>query len=359
MSIKPIETYPKLSTALSLTFLLCGVLLVLLLLSRISAHVARFERALQDELIMVAADGIAHVLNLSFEREWSSLGAVAKGVNYDDPKKIVHFVDAVKRVGGSVEWAGFVDFDGTIVAGTKRLGEGASVRFHDWFQHGLAGGGIANVNWHPDEEEAPFLQLTRPVVDEDGQVIGVVAYIMNMDWGRQLLTETAAHLGAEAVLLDFEGKVLIDTRADKSSRLPKKTFVSTNNSVKTLKLPRRGESAGELTYSSIPALASETFPYFGGQLIVMAPTKMAEATITNLTRKLFYWVVGSLTIAILVPIVLVAHFVKPIERLAKCANNLADGKFEFPEERCFTREAAILSASLARLQTRLKRLEST
>lgn len=355
MNIRRFETYPRLATALTVTFLLCGLLLALVLLARVSNHIVSFENELQSELVSRGAEGIRHVVTLSVEREWRSLKAITSSADFGNPEETRHFVDAARQVGNNISWAAFADLNGKIVAGSDRIGEGTDVSQRTWFKNGLTSGRLYSRRTVPGADSPEFLQMTQPVRDESGQVIGVMTYFLDMEWGKMLISHASAVLNVDAILVDSKNNILIDARS--ASMQPSSGGPAGQTELEALLRHPSNETAlvDGMVVSSVQAITSQNLPYFGGRLIVYVPSSMAEGTVASFTKQMVFWIIGALVVATLVPIVLVAHFVRPIERLASTANNLADGVYDYPEERCFTREAAIFSASLARLQTRLKR----
>lgn len=336
------------------TFLLCGVLLVSLLMSRISGHIVRLEDEIRSGLVTKGAEAAQIALTQSIEREWDSLSEVASQTEFQNPNDVRSVLNAVVAASRNIAWAGFADMSGEIRAGFDRLGEGEDASRERWFQEGLVKGSLGQTTAHHTSVEPVLLDLSRPVLDDNGQAIGVLVYRLKSSWVRQLIAEIALGLEFEVVLVDSQGTVLIDARSDASEALPESIGREIRAGRVGAGLSPKAERIGPRVFAVVPSLTPDRLPYLGWHMIVIAPTATASDSVAGFTKQLAIWIVGALGVSTLFPMILVAHFVRPIERLANTARSLADGKYEYPDERCFSREAAILSASLARLQTQLR-----
>jgi diguanylate cyclase (GGDEF)-like protein len=96
-----------------------------------------------------------------------------------------------------IAWIGFVNTEGTVIASTGGLLEGASVGQRSWFKDGLGGLAVGDVHeamllsklleQRSDGEPHRFVDLSLPIRDADGKIIGVLGAHLNWDWARRLL----------------------------------------------------------------------------------------------------------------------------------------------------------------------------
>lgn len=357
MNIRRFETYPRLSIALTITFLLCGMLLVLVLLSKISRHIVQFEDRVQYELVENGVDGVSLALNQSIEKAWEDLDVITQAIDFGNLDEVRRLIHAHVALRDGVAWAAMVNLEGRIAVASDRRGEGGDVREAQWFKQSLSAGAANYFEGDSELADGAALFIARSVKNPEGNLTGVIVTAIHSHWIHRLTSEAANRLSVKVAIIDTNGNAVVQAEGSELSQPMEKYirefFARRQVTGLTPKVMREREHI----LSFRPHFVSTAFPYLDWHLVAIAPSAVTSGSLASFAQELYIWVISALGLATLVPIVLVAHFVKPIEKLAHSARMMANGRFQFPEERCFTREAAMLSASLVRLQTQLRNVE--
>ena len=113
-------------------------------------------------------------------------------------------------------WIGYADVNGVVVASTRGILEGASVAARPWFAKGLQGPSIGDVHEallladllekRTDGEPYRFVDISLPVRDSAGKVVGVLGGHMNWDWARGLIATAEANDGDTDTTLSVVSK---------------------------------------------------------------------------------------------------------------------------------------------------------
>ena len=119
-----------------------------------------------------------------------------------DPAGLQSRVEMAQQIKPGFSWIGFAGADGTITAATGRLAVGANVSQRSWFRGG------AQALYHGDLHEAILLQkalpplpkgepwrfvdVSTPVHDASGQLVGVFAAHLSWPWMRSRMDVAAA-----------------------------------------------------------------------------------------------------------------------------------------------------------------------
>ena len=119
-------------------------------------------------------------------------------------------------------WIGFADPNGTVVASTGGILQGASVAARPWFTKGLQDLAIGDVHEallladllqkRSDGEPYRFVDISLPVRDSGGKLIGVLGGHLNWDWARGMIASAEAKDGNTATTLSViskDGTVLL------------------------------------------------------------------------------------------------------------------------------------------------------
>lgn len=136
------------------------------------------------------------------------------------------FLESLKTSYEDYAWIGFTDDQGTILAGTGRLLEGKSVAARDWFIKGKEGPFAGDVHdafllakllpkAEGDDLPLRLVDLSAPIRDDQGRVIGVLCGHLSWVWARKvrdaLLEPVAGQAPPEVFLLNREGHILMGT----------------------------------------------------------------------------------------------------------------------------------------------------
>lgn len=357
MNIRRFESYPRLSSALTLTFLLCGMLLVLLLLSKIAGHVTRFENRVEAEFVERGADGVALALGKSIEGARRDLNLLAAAANANDVGQLKRLYDALDSERKGVSWVGFADTEGRLVYATDGSAGVASVEDAPWFYDALVEGTSSDLGTRNGNASDAVLTLARSVEDHNGNVSGVISMSLDKKWMADLVSEAAEKLRVRAAIVGNGGDIVFSAEGLDDPESIQGRLQSVFQDQAALGIAPKVLRDGERILALRPQAFSSSVPNLQWHLITWSSTAEASGSAASFAQEISIWIIVALGVATIVPIVLVIHFVRPLEKLANTARKMADGVFEFPVERCFTREAAMLSAALSRLQTQLAQSE--
>lgn len=286
----------------------------------------------------------------------------------------------VRKAYSFYAWLGLTDADGNIIASTESRINGNNVAQRDWFlggRQGLYFGDVHNAALlgkllpQPLKDDLPLrlVDVSAPVLDEQGRFIGVLAVHLSLDWAfeaRERMLHQVANEHLEMVVLNAQGKLLMGT-----SELP------------SLKLDLSGLQTVAAARHGHPAVALETwpdgrsylttavfdqglqiYPGMGWTVVVRTPEEKAFATAATLSRLIL---LGGLFGALLFSVLLwwiVARQLRPLEQLSVAAQQFrTDGPSPpLPEPvgdgevAVFTRSLISLVNALGESQERSRRL---
>lgn len=197
------------------------VLLHLALVSHFAHQQARKEAQLRlqqlswqmrDSLNRVTAGAVSNVMLLS---------ELPQVRSFDQPEATRRVLDSLQRGFADYAWIGVADPKGRVVAATNRMLEGVQVDARPWFASGLHG--IRATDYHPAmllnkllpkaADPWRFIDISAPLVGDDGVVRGVVGVHMSWQWvrnrARELFTPALREYGAEVLVVRADGTVLL------------------------------------------------------------------------------------------------------------------------------------------------------
>ncbi|MFT3858732.1 MAG: ATP-binding protein [Aquabacterium sp.] len=153
----------------------------------------------------------------------ASLPEVASGLM--DAGNMRLLLERIRSYHSEFEWLAMVDAKGLITTATGARLEGQDVGETAWFKQGLKAPWIGQPQWagplapflplDPDGRPPQLIDIAVPVLDYDGQTIGVIVGMLNWQWIRQMhasLVASEASL-AQTLLQTAQGEVLIGPHA--------------------------------------------------------------------------------------------------------------------------------------------------
>jgi len=90
-------------------------------------------------------------------------------------------------------------------------------------------------------------------------------------------------------------------------------------------------------------------------LVARIPADKMLAPDENLSDQMIFYLASFGLLLLLLTLIFVESYIRPFGTLARTAQKIADGMDIYPEDTNRTRELQVISAALARLQTRLHR----
>jgi diguanylate cyclase (GGDEF)-like protein len=197
------------------------VLLHLALVSHFAHQQARKEAQLRlqqlswqmrDSLNRVTGNAVANV------RLLADLPQVR---SFEKPDATRPVLESLQRGFADYAWIGVANSEGTVMAATGHMLEGAKVHERPWFKAGMQG--VRATDYHPAlllnkllpkaEDPWRFIDISAPLTSGDGVARGVVGVHMSWQWvrnrARQLLTPALREYGAEVLVVRADGTVLL------------------------------------------------------------------------------------------------------------------------------------------------------
>lgn len=106
-------------------------------------------------------------------------------------------LDQLKQTFSDFVWIGFAGTDGTVLASTGGVLEGATATERPWFKQGMIGPMVGDVHEakllapllepRMDGEPHRFVDIAVPIHDTSGALLGVLGAHINWDWARDVI----------------------------------------------------------------------------------------------------------------------------------------------------------------------------
>lgn len=271
--------------------------------------------------------------NLAGRREWVAASATLIGVRDGDlagPEADRALTD-LKGALGEIEWAGIIDLNGVIVAGTDGVLLGQSVAARPWFTGAFLGPYIGDVHREllldrllpplRNGEPRRFVDLSAPVRDRAGDIRGVLAVTLGWSWIEALQRGTLATLkdrpGAEVLLLGIDGTVLYGSRqTPRGSRVDLSAHpFGTTHSVDQGLLSGIARSSG-----------FADFPGLGWSVMVREPVATAFRTADRASASIFTAIALGGLVATLASVLIASRIMRRLQAMAEAADDLRAGR---------------------------------
>ncbi|MGJ5090560.1 sensor domain-containing diguanylate cyclase [Bradyrhizobium oligotrophicum] len=144
-----------------------------------------------------------------------------------EPGEVRHALEQLQRTFSEFAWIGFADVDGKVIASTGGLLQGQSVAARPWFKNGLQRMAVGDVHeavllaslltQRAKDEPYRFVDLSMPVLDADGKLLGVLGGHLNWDWASALIKEIDDNdggIGTSLAIIGKDGTVLVGAQRD-------------------------------------------------------------------------------------------------------------------------------------------------
>lgn len=350
----------SLSTALYGFVLLWGLLFVVVTWLLISDRVATAQQSGMQQAVAVRGAHAARDFAKVLEQDWRDLKMIGERLALEDPDALRGALDLTVGDGSRVSWAGLASAAGTVVASSGGLLDGADVSSRPWFQRGLSGDFAGDVHdakllnkllGGTEAEPLRFIDLAARVSHRDDSVDGVLGFHINFAWAQTFLAETADSLDIDLFLVSQNGEVIIATDGSPDVRgdLPSLRAASAGVSYEGQEVWPDGQ-----TYftSVIPTVMYGELPSFGWRMVARISSESFTSASSELLGALSSVIALTGLGLLIMTIIFVRLFIKPLQLLAENAHRIANGENDYPLEINQTSELATLSSALVRLQGR-------
>lgn len=320
------------------------------------------RRAIETEVGLVYAahaQRLAETIdaNLAGRRQWVAASATLMGARIgalpqaDAGQVLRDLKGALKEL----EWAAVVDTQGIVIAATGGVMVNRSVAYRPWFTSGFLGPYVGDVHRDllldralpetRDGEPRRFVDLSAPIRDATGDVLGVLGASLGWSWIEGLRAATLDGLkktrkGIEVLVVGRDGSVLLG-----SETIPAGTILDLSRF--------RGADGwmvddGRLT-GAARSRGFADFDGLGWWVLVREPTAIAFAPAGRTAAGIFAAIAGGGVFAALIGALVAARLTRRLKSLAEAADDLRTGRTEAFAALGGRDEAARISRSLAAL----------
>ncbi|MCA0919897.1 cache domain-containing protein [Pseudooceanicola nanhaiensis] len=294
--------------------------------------------------------------------DWADLKYLSGAIDGSDLDGIGEVMAGMRGDGTRISWIGYAGVDGTVREASDGLLVGADVSERPWFRNGLRSGFagdvheavlLANLLRPEGGEPLRFVDLALPVKNLEGDLTGVLGMHIDAGWAERSLAEMARSLGIDLYLISQSGEIVMSSTG---------TTAGVEEVMQLASARSGAEASGRAEWSDgreyfttlVPNLSYADLPNFGWRLAGRLDAGTFQAGLHSLVGSAALAAALALAVLALLTFLFVLIFIRPIDALVDSATQLAAGEDAYPRERNSTREAAQLSAALARLQARRK-----
>jgi len=301
-------------------------------------------------------------------RQVDGLAAVAQDEGLNGTFRVR--LDTAKRLDDRLAWLGVAGPDGRVAAAAGGALEGQDVSARDWFRGGLDGPFAGDVReaallrrlLPPGEAGEPLriLDFAKPVRRAaDGAVLGVIGAHIPWSLVRDLVRDAARPEQTDLLLVSRDGTVIVGPPGLEGARIQHLHGVLAAGQGVVAAAEEEWPDGGRHLSVTVPVPGHRNMPGFGWSLILRQPSAAAHAPAREMAVRLLPPLLAVSLLLLVVGLLLARALARPLSGLAAAAEAMAMGRLDGPvPERRDHREAAVLSAALARLQSALTRVPS-
>lgn len=262
-------------------------------------------------------------------------------------------------------WIGYASPDGEVLASTGGLLEGANVASREWFQRAKRTAFVGDVHDavllakllpRTSNEPLRFVDVSTPIQDERGKLIGVLGAHLSWTWAREvqqaLLRPTQDRDEIDVLVLSRDHTVLLGPTDLQGKKL--RLALMQRDGLLHHAVERWPDGQTYVTGLSVSQGYGD-YPGLGWQVVTRQHENAAFATITTFQRQAF---IAALLVSLLLGAagVLGAHSItRPLARLTSSARRINAGVSDVtvPQSRAYA-EVQQLSQALRSLVTTLE-----
>ena len=265
----------------------------------------------------------------------------------------------------SYSWIGLTNANGTVVASTEGLLEGADISKRPVFMNGLEKTFIGDVHEavllakllpNPSGEAMKFVDISMPIRDEAGTFVGVLATHLSWEWadevGRSLFEPLQKRLpGLEFLVISQDKTVLLGPKELIGNPLEISVDYPNGRKWGVNQWPD-GEKYLTGTAQSI---GIENYPGLGWMVVARQPARTAFSEALEVQNEILVWGAALSLLFAVIGWFVAGMITKPLNRITDAAARLSEGAdIQMPLLRG-TREVETLSVAIRHLVDSLTR----
>ena len=316
---------------------------------------ARSERQLQEEVgrsLKEAAFQMAERLDTDMWARSNQVSVLARIGAMRDWAVAQTVVDGLKATDHTLAWVGVTDRKGQVMASSGGVLLGADASKRPVFQNGIRGHFVGDVHDavllasllpNPTGEAMKFVDVATPLIDGNGDTVGVLAAHFSWNWAREvrdmLLAPMRQRAALDLFIIGADGVVLLGPDGT-----PGQTV-----SLKSLDLARAERARGGLAgwtverwgdgrdyligYAASPGYGG--YPGLGWTVLARQPVDVAFAGARALRWEILAWGAGGALLFSVLAWGAAGRIVRPVQAIAVAASRLRRGEpgVEIPEVR--------------------------
>lgn len=338
--------------------LLCMISTAVLFTGTIHLQSSRQTESNLDFTVRFRTAVVADDLARTLEREWRGVIRLSELAADLSPDRLSDVFTGTIGDGSRISWIGFANLNGDVVAANNDLLVGQSVTERPWYRNGLTGGFAGDVHdavllaqllETGGTEPLRFIDLARPVVDATGDVAGVVGMHISEAWLETYLRETADLFNLDLFLINPNGEISASSTGENPSSADLQILRAAQTGVES-----RGRETwpdGRDYFSSlVPDVTYGDLPSFGWRMVGRLEANALDFRTDLVKHGALYAVLAGVALSIAAALLFSRIFMTPIASLADSAAKIAEGSQKYPHNSRVTREAALLSDALTRMQ---------
>jgi HAMP domain-containing protein len=317
---------------------------------------------------------LADKLDRSMFERWQDIkmvGRIQEALEADVvPSRLRLKLDALQSNFPEYAWIGLADTEGSVIASTGGLLEGADVSSRPWYRAGSRDMFAGDVHEavllaqklpaNPNGEPLRFVDVAMPLKRADGVPLGVLGAHLSWSWGEEITASVLSMRGdksrvIDALIVSREGDVLLGPPDLEGKRLD----------LLSLSAARLGGTRQEVEtwmdgrdYLTATAMTTgyRDYPGLGWAVIIREDAEQVMAPIRQFQLILALVSLGAGLAAVLAGSMLARRITRPLLEIADAADRIReyDHDARIPYTESYT-EALRLSSALVDLDARLRR----
>jgi diguanylate cyclase (GGDEF)-like protein len=292
--------------------------------------------------------------------------------NRENPGEIRRLLNQLNESIPSFSWVGITSNEGRVIASTGGILEGADVRSRPVYIEGMKKTFIGDVHDavllakllpNPSGEPLQFVDISTPILDNNGKSLGVLAAHLSWEWSKEM---------RESVLKPLEGKrkdveIFIVSSKDNTVLLGPKKMVGKPLNIESVKLAQSHKNNFKIekwpdgkSYVSGYAFGKgyKNYQGLGWTVIVRQPEATAFSTVKDLQETIMLLGTISAIIFAFIGWLLAGRITSPLNSISNTAKKLISGEETEIQIHKGIKEVEILSSSIRELVTTLGRKET-
>ena len=308
---------------------------------------------------------------------WSRYGEITVLTKLDvfrdanNIESIRDLLNELKRNFPSFSWIGFTDHEGTVLASTDQILEGKNIAKRPVYYEATEETFIGDVHEavllakllpNPSGEELVFVDISSPVFNHDGNLVGVLATHLSWEWAEQVTESVIQPLQRQ----ENELEVFIVSKKDNTILLGPKEMIGQPLEISAVAKAQDNQNSWSVEkwpdgkyYLTGYALADGflNYPGLDWTVITRQPEAVAFYSVQELKENIMTLGLLSTILFAVMGWYLAGIISNPLKQIAVSADRLKNGeKVEIPIKKGI-RDIEILSTSLRHLISTLIKTE--